>query len=567
MKAWPTLQRLARPPRARRLLSSLQPDRCPRREQLTEFLSSDSYDQRAFLAKLYSSNRPIVKENDIEPPTAASSTSIPDAWRASLHDIFQQSDVDESGALELTEVPLAIRAVMAACPIARSVLIEETAFRHFERADLNHDGRLSFDEFLGYIANTVLRTSHERLQQRERSARQRRTSLSDNALLEARVQELVPGIDDRGMHANRLLLGHTEQPTTSDAIKMDSNDYLRLNGHPTITAIKAEAMLREGMGDSHSRVHTYQRLDRHRALELRLAALLSAEDAALTMSGHHACLGLMRTLCAADTPVYTDAFSWCGSSLHSTGSAAGVGAWQVFKHNCVAHLSSLAHARPGIIAVDALYTDGSVAPLKEMVEMAEATGSVLVVDETHSFGCAAGGLGICEELGISERVHFRTIGFSKALASRGGIVIGPSRVLEAFRFNDSQSIFSTKPLLYEIVGFDATLDVLLQEEWRRQRLGSTHAAIKSGLLGLGYGDYISRSDRQIVSVVTDSDAATVRFRDACISRGVHGAVFVPPAAPEGRSFVRFSCHAEMSDAEVDRFIQTLGEAKGALDPR
>ena len=85
---------------------------------------------------------------------------------------------------------------------------------------------------------------------------------------------------------------------------------------------------------------------------------------------------------------------------------------------------------------------------------------------------------------MSHRVHFRTVGFSKAFASRGGIIIGPSRALEAFRFVDRQMIFSTAPLEHEIVGYATTLDVLLRDDWRRDALNANHSRLKHGAGGV-----------------------------------------------------------------------------------
>ena len=135
------------------------------------------------------------------------------------------------------------------------------------------------------------------------AARQKTCSLSRTPLLEARVQELVPGIDVRGMHANRLLLfgGATPQ---RDAVLLRSNDYLQLAGHPEVAQAKAEALLHEGAGERRARVFTLDAPDRHRAFERRFASLLGAQDAVLTMSGAHAVRGLLETLCSARTPVY-----------------------------------------------------------------------------------------------------------------------------------------------------------------------------------------------------------------------------------------------------------------------
>ena len=99
---------------------------------------------------------------------------------------------------------------------------------------------------------------------------------------------------------------------------------------------------------------------------------------------------------------------------------------------------ALAAEEPGVIVIDGVYGNGAVGNVRAAAEVARETGSVLVVDETHSFGCAAGGLGLVDELGVADGVHFRCIGLSKAFASRGGLVVGPSRALEAFRFVDRQ---------------------------------------------------------------------------------------------------------------------------------
>ena len=64
-----------------------------------------------------------------------------------------------------------------------------------------------------------------------------------------------------------------------------------------------------------------------------------------------------------------------------------------FAHNDMAALHALAVDEPGVIVVDALYGNGSLGSLAAAADVTEATGSVLVVDETHAFGCAAGGLG------------------------------------------------------------------------------------------------------------------------------------------------------------------------------
>ena len=164
-----------------------------------------------------------------------------------------------------------------------------------------------------------------------REQAQRASALS-HPLLEARVQELVPGIDERGMHANRpLIFGARTQPA-QDAVLMWSNDYLQLSGDPDVAAAKASALMNaRTSGRRHTSTHEGA-ADAHRAFERRVASLLGAQDAVLTMSGSHAVRGLLETVCGARTPIYADGRSWAAGSLRHDRNIVP------FAHNDVAEL-------------------------------------------------------------------------------------------------------------------------------------------------------------------------------------------------------------------------------------
>ncbi|HQF31672.1 MAG TPA: aminotransferase class I/II-fold pyridoxal phosphate-dependent enzyme, partial [Hyphomicrobiales bacterium] len=284
-----------------------------------------------------------------------------------------------------------------------------------------------------------------------------------------------------------------------------------------------------------------------------------AEDAVLAMSGYNANTGLMQAFAGKDVVVYLD--HRAHASLWEGVSAARARAIP-FRHNDAGDLArKIRHFGPGIVAVDALYsTDGHVAPLVDIVAAAEAGGCAIIVDETHSFGCQGpGGAGIVVELGLEDRVHFRTVGLSKAVAARGGMVVGSACNMEFFRYEAFPMIFSTSVLGYEIAGFDKTLDIIRDEPWRREQLAVNQRFLRDGLADVGYD--VTRSDRQIVAIITGGFEDTVFFREALAKRGIFGSVFCPPATPKGASLIRFTLNCSLTATDLDRTIAACDDIR------
>src|SRR5947209_16632519 len=78
--------------------------------------------------------------------------------------------------------------------------------------------------------------------------------------------------------------------------------------------------------------------------------------------------------------------------------------------------------------------EGDVAPLPEIADLCAQFEARLMVDEAHALGVlGARGAGTCELLGVEDRVDLRMATFSKSLASCGGVIAGPSDVIEYLR--------------------------------------------------------------------------------------------------------------------------------------
>lgn len=342
-------------------------------------------------------------------------------------------------------------------------------------------------------------------------------------------------------------------------VKLRSNDYLCLAGHPHVIDREVAALRAGGHGDAVSRVWIHHQKDVIRAFESRVASLMRGEDAVLCSSGYTANVGLIQAFAKRGAPVYLDMKAHI--SLHEGVLSAGARP-VLFRHNDPHSLErAIAADGPGLIAVDALYsTDGDLAPLHEFVEIAERFGGAMVVDETHSFGAQGpGGAGLVVAAGLADRVHFRTVGLSKAVASRGGLIVCSQRNAEFFRYEALPVIFSTSVMQHEVAGFDAVLDIFENDDWRRVKLKANHAYLKAGLDALGYN--VDASKAQIIALEAGDIRQTIVLRDALESRGVYGAIFFPPATPEKRCLIRFTANCGLTRYEMDHVLRVCADIR------
>ncbi|AYF73438.1 quorum-sensing autoinducer synthase [Nocardia yunnanensis] len=323
------------------------------------------------------------------------------------------------------------------------------------------------------------------------------------------------------------------------AVLVNSNNYLGLAGDPRIAAAMCSVLNRGEVLASEVFLHgNHPQLD----LERALAEFLAAPAGILCQSGWDANAGLLQSVADGDTPVYVDRIAhmslWHGAKL------AGAPSFP-FRHNDVGHLRErIAEYGPGVIAVDSIYsTNGSRCPLDEMCAIAEETGSLLVVDESHALGTdGPAGAGMVVEAGLAARVPFRVASLSKAFAGRAGLVVANDpRFVDYFKMESYPAVFSSTLLAHDIAGLAATLAVIRTDEHRRGRLRAVSARVRDGLRELGFD--LEDSSSHIVPVLTGPDDRAVAIRDLLEEHGVFGSVFCPPATSRGRTLIRLSLHA------------------------
>jgi CAI-1 autoinducer synthase len=353
------------------------------------------------------------------------------------------------------------------------------------------------------------------------------------------------------------------RPAGPGAVRLDGNDYLGVTGHPSVVQAQVDALRRDAESVVQSGVFLLGDHPAH-ALEKNLAAWIGKEDGFLCQSGYAANMGLLQIIADESTPVYLDSLAhmslWEGARAAKAPSHA-------FRHNDPAHLDRMLQAHgPGVVVVDSVYsTTGALCPLRDIVEVAERHGSMLVVDESHSLGThGRQGAGLCAQLGLTERVHFITASLAKAFAGRAGFFTAPASMRYYVLISSFPNIFSSSLLPHEVAGLAATLEVIRAADDARRRLHAHTARLRQTLADAGFP--IHQGSQQIIALEAGTEPAAMRLRDELESRDVIGSIFCAPATSQNRAMVRLTLNAGLTDAEMEHVERVAREIAPLLSP-
>lgn len=294
----------------------------------------------------------------------------------------------------------------------------------------------------------------------------------------------------------------------------------------------------------------------HRLLEDRFGELYG-RPALLFNSGYHANTGIVSSLNIPGTLFVADKL------VHASmidGLTQGRCNFKRFKHNDVQALASILEHEASnysqvVVMVESIYSmDGDVAPLREIAALRDRYDNVLLyVDEAHAFGVRGRqGLGLCEELGLIDKADIIMGTLGKAACSSGAFCIVSPELKEYF-INASRSfIFSTALPPANIAWGLITIDRLVGMEAERKHLRDISGRVHEALDTPG-------CDTPIVPFYTYDAAIAIRKSQELEAKGILALPIRRPTVPAGTERLRISLNASLSDADIDKLLNTLAE--------
>ena len=384
-------------------------------------------------------------------------------------------------------------------------------------------------------------------------------------------------IADLDVQLLRRKLRTTESPCDTKA-RVDqrelkvfcSNDYLGLANHPKLVAALAEGAKLYGVGSGASHLISGHSVA-HDLLEKKLAACESKHipnaRALFFSTGYlaniNAITGLSRLANHGEVSIYSAKLNHAslidGVRLASSQTKAKV---TLFDHQNLDFLEEALKqdAHPlKLIVVDGVFSmDGDIAPIKNLLDLAEQYDALLMVDDAHGFGVLGEhGHGILEQSGVhSERmIYIGTLG--KAAGVSGAFICAAAPFIEWL-------IQKGRPYIYSTATPPAIAHTLLTSlELMESNEGITRRKQLNQLIQIWRDEMTFQnwektpSSTPIQPVILGSNASALAAAKLLDEAGYWIPAIRPPTVPVDSARLRITFSANHSVDDLRELIKTL----------
>ena len=201
--------------------------------------------------------------------------------------------------------------------------------------------------------------------------------------------------------------------------------------------------------------------------------------------------------------------------------------------------------------------DGDIAPIREIVEVAEAHGAMTYIDEVHAVGMyGPHGGGVTEREGLADRITLIEGTLGKAFGVVGGYITGSAALCDFIRSFACGFIFTTA--LPPAVAAAATASIAhlkasqTERDHQRQQVARLRAALDR------HGIPHMENDSHIVPVLIGDPVKCRMISDILMDDwGIYVQPINYPTVPKGTERLRLTPGPHHSDADIDHLVTAL----------
>ena len=346
--------------------------------------------------------------------------------------------------------------------------------------------------------------------------------------------------------------------TVHPVIMLGSNSYLNLSTHPKVMQGAREALEKYGYGMG--AVSNYAGItELHKELEARIAKFYNQEDSIVFPSGYGANVGIISALCGENDVIINDAANHASIFDGCRLSGAEI---KVYPHRDMKYLerilSRLPEEKTGrLIITDGVFSmDGDIAPLDEIVRLAEKYNCRIMVDDAHGVGIVGKtGRGSAEHYNVMDKIDLHVGMLSKGPAGLGGYCAAKREIIRYLRLYARSYFFSTALPASVAGGLNEVFKLLETDTAGREKLLENTEYLKKKLVEQGFD--IVHTQSAIVPVMIYKEPVLFEMYDKLRKAGVYVNIVTYPAVRRKECRLRLCTMKDLTFEQIDKAVQIL----------
>ncbi|MDT4937498.1 MAG: glycine C-acetyltransferase [Pseudonocardiales bacterium] len=380
--------------------------------------------------------------------------------------------------------------------------------------------------------------------------------------IRAQLQATLDEIRAAGLYKDERRLGSPQSAHVlaggRDVLNFCANNYLGLADHPDVLAAAKRALDEWGFGMASVRFICGTQ-EQHTALEERLSRFLNTEATILYSSCFDANGGLFEVLLDEQDAVISD-------ELNHASIIDGIRLCKATRYryrnrdmaDLEVQLQAASDARRRLVVTDGVFSmDGYLAPLREICDLAEQYGAMVMVDDSHAVGFVGPtGAGTPEAAGVQDRIDVVSGTLGKALGgASGGYLSGRREIVELLRQRSRPYLFSNALAPSVVAGSMAAIELASTSGEQRATLWRNTELFRRRMSDEGFD--ILPGEHPIAPVMFGDAVLAGRVAEAMLAHGVYVIAFSYPVVPQGKARIRVQLSAAHSEADVETCVRAF----------
>ncbi|ARU44330.1 8-amino-7-oxononanoate synthase [Armatimonadetes bacterium Uphvl-Ar2] len=354
-----------------------------------------------------------------------------------------------------------------------------------------------------------------------------------------------------------------------EVINLSSNNYLGLANDPRVRQAAEEAIERWGVGAGAVR-WIGGTMEVHDELERKLAEFKHVDSVLVFTGGFTANSGCIPAVVTKDDVIISDELNHAsiidGVRLSAASYKKSEG-W-VYAHKDMDALEDCLKRAQGfkkrMIITDGVFSmDGDIAPLPEIVALAEQYDAFVMVDDAHASGVLGkNGAGTASHFGLYGRVDIQLGTLSKALGVIGGYIAGSHELKDWLINRGRPYLFSTAHPPMVAAALIKALEIMQTDPTPMERLWANARRWKVMLNEAGFDTM--GSETPITPVYVGDEGAAQRMERMLWDEGVYALAIVYPTVGLGKARIRTMPNATHTEEDLDQALRAFVKVRDQL---